>query len=81
MGSNVMQRAIVLVNLAPGTEEETMASLRGMEGMVAVYQVYGLYDALLIVEGEDEQSIKSIISGKLRSNKNIASTITMKVMA
>jgi len=75
-----MQRAIVLINLAPGSEEETLASLKGMNGMVAVYQVYGLYDALLIVEGEDEQSIKSIISDRLRSNPNIASTITMKVV-
>jgi DNA-binding Lrp family transcriptional regulator len=75
-----MEKAIVLVNLAPGTEEQTMSSLKGMEGVVAVYQLYGLYDLLLMVAGPDEQSIKSTISGRLRSNQNITSTITMKVI-
>jgi DNA-binding Lrp family transcriptional regulator len=75
-----MQTVIVLVNLAPGTENQTVSALKGMVGLVEVYQLYGLYDLLLIVKGEDEQSIKSSIMGELRSNKNITSTITMKVL-
>jgi DNA-binding Lrp family transcriptional regulator len=76
-----MQKAIVLVNLVPGADEQTLASLKAFPGVVEVYQTYGLYDVLLVIEGEDEQSIKSIISGKLRTNANIASTITMKVVS
>lgn len=75
-----MQRAIVLVSLAPGTEEATLASFKGMKEVTEAYQTYGLYDLILIVEGTDEQSIKSIITGRLRSNPNITSTITMKVV-
>ncbi len=76
----VMQRAIVLVNLVPGADDQTIASLKGLPGVVQVYQTYGLYDVLMIIEGADEQEIKSTITGKLRMNKNISSTITMKVV-
>jgi len=75
-----MQRAIVLVNLVPGADDQTIASLKGLPGVVQVYQTYGLYDVLMIIEGADEQEIKSTITGKLRMNKNISSTITMKVV-
>lgn len=51
-----------------------------MKEVTEAYQTYGLYDLILIVEGTDEQSIKSIITGRLRSNPNITSTITMKVV-
>ncbi|HUI85902.1 MAG TPA: Lrp/AsnC ligand binding domain-containing protein [Nitrososphaerales archaeon] len=75
-----MQKAIVLVNLVPGADEQAVASLKGLAGVVEVYQTYGLYDVLMIVEGADEQEIKSTITGKLRQNPSIASTITMKVV-
>lgn len=75
-----MQKAIVLVNLVPGADEQTIASLKGMKGLVEIYQTYGLYDIFMIIEGNDEQSIKSTITGKLRLNANISSTITMKVV-
>lgn len=75
-----MQKAIVLVNLVPGADEQTIASLKGMEGVVEIHQTYGLYDLILIIEGEDEQSIKSTITGRLRLNPNVASTVTMKVV-
>jgi len=75
-----MQRAIVLINVAPGMEEKTLASLKDLKGVAEVYQTYGLYDLILVVEGPDEQSIKSTITGRLRSNPSITSTITMKVV-
>ncbi len=76
-----MERAIVLVNLSPGTEEKSVSSLRKTRGISAVYQLYGLYDLLVIVEGLDEQTVKSVISDKLRADPGVVSTITMKVIA
>ncbi len=75
-----MEKAIVLVNLAPGTEEQTISSLKSMQGVASVFQTYGLYDLLVIVQGQTEQDVKTTITEKLRSNRNIASTITMKVV-
>ena len=76
-----MERAIVLVNMSPGTEEQSVAALRGMTGITSVYQLYGLYDLLVMVEGADDQTVKSIISESLRSRPGVVSTITMKILA
>ena len=76
-----MERAIVLVNLSPGSEEQSVNALRGMSGIKSVYQLYGLYDLLVMVEGADDQAVKSIIADTLRSKPGVVSTITMKVLS
>lgn len=76
-----MERAIVLVNLSPGTEEDSITALRGMPGIASVYQLYGLYDLLVMVEGADDQAVKSIIAENLRAKAGVVSTITMKILA
>ena len=76
-----MERAIVLVNLSPGTEEQSISALRGMAGIASVYQLYGLYDLLVMVEGADDQAVKSIIADNLRSKPGVVSTITMKILS
>jgi len=76
-----MERAIVLVNLSPGSEEQSITSLRGMAGIKAVYQLYGLYDLLVMVEGVDDAAVKSTIADNLRSKPGVVSTITMKILS
>jgi DNA-binding Lrp family transcriptional regulator len=76
-----MERAIVLVNLSPGSEEQSVGALKGMAGIKSVYQLYGLYDLLVMVEGADDQAVKSIIADNLRSKPGVVSTITMKVLS
>jgi DNA-binding Lrp family transcriptional regulator len=76
-----MERAIVLVNLSPGTEGQNVKELKGTPGVLSVYQLYGLYDLLVIVEGADDQAVKALIADKLRSKPGVVSTITMKVLS
>jgi len=76
-----MERAIVLVNLSPGSEEQSITALRGMAGVTSVYQLYGLYDLLVMVEGPDDTTVKSIIADNLRSRPGVVSTITMKILS
>jgi DNA-binding Lrp family transcriptional regulator len=76
-----MEKAIVLVNLSPGSEEQSMTALKGTAGIKSVYQLYGLYDLLVMVEGADDQAVKSIIADSLRSRPGVVSTITMKVLS
>lgn len=75
-----MERAIVLVNVAPGSEETVVSSLKSAKGVREVNQLYGLYDLLVVVEGETEQEVKSIISERMRSSPGVIATITMKVV-
>jgi len=76
-----MERAIVLVNLSPGSEEASINALKGMAGIKSVYQLYGLYDLLVMVEGADDQTVKTIIADNLRSKPGVVSTITMKILS
>ncbi len=76
-----MERAIVLVNLSPGAEEQSISSLKNTPGILSVYQLYGLYDLLVMVEGADDQAVKSVIANTLRSKPGVVSTITMKVLS
>jgi DNA-binding Lrp family transcriptional regulator len=75
-----LERAIVLVNIAPGGEEDVMRDLRNEKSVLEVYQLYGLYDLLAVVEGVDDQAVKSLISVKLRGHPRVSSTLTMKVV-
>lgn len=77
---SAMEKAIVLVNLSPGSEEQSVAALKQTSGVKSVFQLYGLYDLLVVVEGPDDQSVKSVISDNLRSKPGVVSTITMKVI-
>lgn len=70
----------MLVNVAPGSEESVVSSLRNEKGVKEVNQLYGLYDLLVVVEGNTEQEVKSIISEKMRGNPGVIATITMKVV-
>jgi DNA-binding Lrp family transcriptional regulator len=76
-----MERAIVLVNLSPGSDEQSISALKGTPGIKSVYQLYGLYDLLVMVEGPDDQTVKSIIADNLRSKPGVVSTITMKILS
>jgi DNA-binding Lrp family transcriptional regulator len=86
MSSNVyvmreMEKAIVLINTKPGSEELVSADLKKMEGVVEVHNLYGLYDLIAVVEGPDEQAIKKVVSYKVRAHPQIASTLTMRVVS
>ncbi|MGD0477599.1 MAG: Lrp/AsnC ligand binding domain-containing protein [Nitrososphaerales archaeon] len=76
-----MERAIVLVNLSPGAEEKSIAALKKIPGILSVYQLYGLYDLLVMVEGPDDQALKSIVARNLRSKAGVVSTVTMKIVS
>lgn len=76
-----MERAIVLVNLSPGSEEASVKALKNTPGVASVFQLYGLYDLLVMVEGADDQAVKSTIADSLRSKPGVLSTITMKILS
>ena len=76
-----MVRAIVLVNLSPGAEEKRIAALKGIPGILSVYQLYGTFDLLVMVEGPDDQAVKSIVANNLRSKAGVVSTVTMKIVS
>ncbi len=76
-----MRRAFVLINTNLGTEEVLLSELKKVEGIVGVYQVFGVYDMVVVVEAESEEQLKDIIFSRIRALKYLKSTLTLNVLS
>jgi len=72
-----MTKAFVLLNTNLGSELEVQTELQKVKGIVAVYQVYGVYDLIVEVEASSPQDLKNIIFSKIRTLKSVRSTLTL----
>lgn len=72
-----MRKAFVMVNADLGSEDELQSELKRVEGVVGVYQVYGVYDMVVEVEAESDQKLKEILFSRIRSLKHVRSTLTL----
>ena len=66
-----------MVNADLGSEDELQSELKRVEGVVGVYQVYGVYDMVVEVEAESDQKLKEILFSRIRSLKHVRSTLTL----
>ena len=76
-----MRKAFVLLNVNMGSEPELESELRKVEGVIGVYQVYGVYDLVVEVEASSDQDLKSIVFSRIRSLRNVRSTLTLNTVA
>ena len=75
-----MPEAFVLMNAELGSEESIVNELKKIDLVKHVYQVYGVYDIVALVEGESMDQVKETITWKLRKLNGVKSTLTMIVM-
>ena len=75
-----MTVAFVLINSELGFEEEIVSKLNKIVGVKEVYQVYGVYDIIVKIEGETMEKVKDIVTWKIRRLDRVRSTLTMIVM-
>ena len=75
-----MPKAFVLMNAELGSEDSLVGELRKMDGVKEVYQVYGVYDIVAMVEADTMDRVKEAITWKLRKLNGVKSTLTMIVM-
>ena len=66
-----------MVNADLGSEDELQSELKKVEGVVGVYQVYGVYDMVVEVDAESDQKLKEVLFSKIRSLKHVRSTLTL----
>ncbi len=76
-----MRRAFVLINTNLGTEAALQSELKKVEGVVGVYQVFGIYDVVVVIEAESEEQIKDIVFSRIRTLKYLRSTLTLDVVS
>jgi DNA-binding Lrp family transcriptional regulator len=72
-----MRRAFVLINTDLGTELGLVSELKKIEGVVGVHEVYGVYDVVVEVEAETQQTLKEIVLSRIRTLKHVRSTLTL----
>jgi DNA-binding Lrp family transcriptional regulator len=76
-----MRRAFILINTNPGTDAALQSELKKIEGIVGVYQVYGAYDMVVVVEAESEEQLKHIVFSQIRTLNYLRSTLTLNVVS
>jgi len=74
-----LKRAYVMINTNLGTEAPLRGELEKVEGVIGVYQVYGIYDMVVVLENETEEELKDLIFSRIRTLKYIKSTLTLNV--
>ncbi|MGN6350609.1 MAG: Lrp/AsnC ligand binding domain-containing protein [Candidatus Nitrosocosmicus sp.] len=75
-----MPEAFVLMNAELGSEESIINELQKIDLVKNVYQVYGVYDIVALVEGESMDKVKETITWNIRKLNGVKSTLTMIVM-
>ena len=75
----VKTKAFVFINTDAGIEKLLHEEIKSLDGVKEVYDLYGEYDMMAIVEGETDKDVAKIISWELRKIKGIRSTNTMVV--
>ena len=76
----VMSMAYVLINTEPKHMEDIAATLEKLDSVVEIFPVYGVYDLVAKIQAETMEKLKDIVTFKIRSLKNVRSTITMLIL-
>ena len=72
-----MAQAFVLINCELGSEESVITHLKSLEGVIEVHGTFGAYDILAKIESERVESLRELITWKIRKIENISSTLTL----
>lgn len=75
-----MITAFVLINVELGKEEDILKALRVMNGIKEAHFVYGPHDIVAKIETEDSETLKNIVTFKIRGLNEVQSTLTMTVI-
>lgn len=75
-----MTKALVLITTETGVEPLLHEEIKSFDAVKEVYELYGEYDMLAVVEEKDEKEIERVVSWELRKIKGIKSTNTMVVV-
>jgi DNA-binding Lrp family transcriptional regulator len=74
-----MPKALVFINTRNDTSD-VVKSLEKVEGVREAYSSRGMYDAVVMVQGEDFSEVREIVSKRIRSLDNVKSTLTLTLV-
>jgi len=72
-----MPKAYVLINCDLGAEEFVISQLKEINLVREAHGVFGAYDIVGVVEADTVESLRDIITWKIRKIEKIRSTLTL----
>jgi DNA-binding Lrp family transcriptional regulator len=69
--------AYVLINCELGSEESVIYELKSIEDVIEVHGTFGAYDILAKVKSDQVETLREIITWKIRKIPKIRSTLTL----
>jgi DNA-binding Lrp family transcriptional regulator len=75
-----MALCYVLLNVEPGSEEKVLSEVRKISNVKSSHRVYGVYDMIAEVEAESMDSLKQVVTWKIRRLEGVKSTLTAIVI-
>ena len=75
-----MPRAYVLFNVESGSEDSVLKQLRSLNNVEEAYVSYGVYDLVVRVKADTMEELKDAVSHKIRTIKQVRSTLTLIMM-
>lgn len=75
-----MSIAFVLINTDLGEGSKVEEALKDIPEVKDVYGVYGVYDFVVRLEADTMQTLKDVITNKIRRLNHVRSTLTMIVV-
>ena len=71
-----MALCYVLLNVELGSEDRVLNEVRRIPNVKDCHRVYGVYDMIAKVEAESMDSLKQIVTWKIRRLEGVRSTLT-----
>jgi DNA-binding Lrp family transcriptional regulator len=71
-----LAEAIVMVNVDIGKEDEVFNKLLELPEVKEIYMVYGVHDLIVILETDNMDAMRTLITQKIRKIPGVKSTIT-----
>jgi DNA-binding Lrp family transcriptional regulator len=75
-----MPKAYVLINVESGAEESVINELRSISGVEESYYSYGVYDIITKENAETLETLKEMVTKKIRILNRVRSTLTLIMM-
>jgi DNA-binding Lrp family transcriptional regulator len=75
-----MPSAFVLFNVEGGSEDNVLKELRTVEAVKEAHVFYGVYDLIATIKTDTLDELKKVLTHKIRSIKQVRSTITLMMV-
>ncbi len=69
-----------MVNVDIGKEDEVFNKLLELPEVMEIYMVYGVHDIIVILRAQDMDTMRSVITQKIRKINGVKSTVTSIVI-